>query len=284
MDSKASKKSSDSPTDTRKDRVLPNVLNISTNFSKLPEVCLGDSTFLGVAEAYRVPDANSKVGVTMDTLAYVSDEVGTVESLFDDIITEDDIIASSYSICHPRPPSLQQGPEKDEELERYLETGLIYYDNHISSWLPESLSRAVHQLPFLQRTPSTIEYKDESAHDYLLDNSSDVQTGLDDNILDNREVCFDSNQGYQNDNQYGEDCFADESDWSVLLTKQGTNKWITSPESLILGKMLEPKGRQHNENKVVDSSVLCASAMEHNMYQELCLCPQENENCMCSFW
>lgn len=285
MDSKASQESSDSPTETRKDRALPNIFNISTNLSKLPEVCLGDSTFLGVAEAYLVPDAISKVGVTMDTLAYVSDEVGTVESLFDDIIAEDDIIASSYGICHPRPPSLQQDPEKDEEPERYLETELIYYDNHISSWLPESFSRAVHQLPFLQRTPSTIEYKDGSAHDYLLDKLSDVQTGLNDiNILDNREVCFDSNQGYQNDYQYGKDCFADELDWSVLQTKQGANKWITSPESLILGKMLEPKGRQHNENKVVDSSVLCAGAMEHNKYQALCLCPQENENCMCSFW
>ncbi|KAM5132310.1 uncharacterized protein C19orf85 homolog [Mantella aurantiaca] len=285
MNSTASQSQSNTLTDTRKGRVLPNLFNLSTNLSKLPEVCLGDSTFLGVAEAYLVPDAISQVGVTMDTLAYVSDEVGTVESLFDDITVEDDIIASSYGLCQPRSQTLQLDPEKDDELERCIQTGLIYYDNHISTWLPESFSRAVHQLPLLQRMPDTIEYKDGSAQGYLLDKLSDVQIGLHDiNILDNMEVSFDSNQLYQTEYQHGQDCFPDELDQSVHQTKQGTSKWITSPEGLILSKVVEIKGRQNNENKELEPSVFCAGAMGHNTYQALCLCPRENENCMCSTW
>ncbi|XP_072281379.1 uncharacterized protein C19orf85 homolog [Pyxicephalus adspersus] len=280
IDSTASENRSDTPKNIRKGRVLPNTFNISTNLSELPEVCLGDSAFLGVAEAFLVPDAMSKVGVTMDTLTFVSDEVGTVESLFDDIIAEDDIIASSYGLSHPRSQSLYQDTEHSQNLERCLQTGLIYYDNHISSWLPETLSRAVHQFPFLQRMSSTTEYKDESAHSYLLDKLSDLQTGLQDiNILDNREVCFGSNHEYQNEYQYGHDCFLDESEQSVLQTKQGTSKWIP-PKGLILNKVSEPRGIQDNENEDKDSNVFCADAMEHNVYQTFCLCPQEN--CMCT--
>ncbi|XP_075046088.1 uncharacterized protein C19orf85 homolog [Mixophyes fleayi] len=243
------------PKDLRKERISPlqNVINLSANISKLPDMCFDDSTFLGVAEAYLVPEGISKI--SMGTLACVSDEVGTVENLFDDIITEDDIFTSPYGLLHPRSHYLHQKTEMEHEFGRNVHTGLLFCDSNISSWLPEGFDR----------TPDVAENKDISTHHFLLNNSlSDTHVVYSE---DNgrKPAFFEKCHIHQ---QTGYPCsqviVSDDFDQSVIQTNQGTCAQNTPAEDLIIDRESELQSKYNYGSEDVDYSVLCACAIEQN--------------------
>ncbi|KAM9299381.1 uncharacterized protein C19orf85 homolog [Gastrophryne carolinensis] len=258
---------------------LQNVLNLSSNLPQLPDMCLGDSAFLGVAEAYLVPDALTKVGVSMDTLTCVSDEVGTVESLFDDIINEDDIFASSYGLVRSRTQLLQHDLE-DHGLENHLQTGLFIFNNHISSWLPESISKTDHQLPLTEATHSSKEHKKRSSHGFLFDKQSNIQIGHPyDNRLDSRKECSWAGIETEADYPCGQHLILEQS---IPQPKHSTSTMASPFESIIINEAGKPISGPHYENAGIDLSAFCSDSIDPEVYQPLCLQFQDNENCMCS--
>ncbi|XP_053308561.1 uncharacterized protein C19orf85 homolog [Spea bombifrons] len=91
-----------------------NLIKLSANLPKMSEVNPNANTFLGIAEAYLVPDGDSSNSVGIETLAYVSDEVSTVESIFHDITTED-VILSPCSLLRSTTCSLYEIQRSEEE-------------------------------------------------------------------------------------------------------------------------------------------------------------------------
>lgn len=278
--------------DLRKEKITPlqDVINLSSNLSMLEDGHLDSSTFLGVAEAYLVPDTISKIGISMDTLACVSDEVGTVESLFDNIITDDDIFASSYGLLHPKAHHLQKKTRK--EYETTLQTGLIFCDTNTPSWLPESFDKPGYQLPLLQMTPDSMEnkssdffmYNQQSDHELVLHDVAapgGIYTPYNGKMSPKMSL---PEKGYiQIQTVYECDQDIDNAGCSVVHLTNGIQD--TLPDNIF--KELELQPGQTNENENLDYSVFWASAKEPNninRYRTLCLNQEENDNFLCSSW
>lgn len=110
-----------------------------------------NSTFLGVAEAFCIPDPGSAVGVTIDNLAYGPDEVNTAENLFDDIIDSSEMVPSGCALFSPMNQCLseitqnalqQEVPGLAEE-----EGGFVVCGKNMIAWMPEVCDISIFQLP-----------------------------------------------------------------------------------------------------------------------------------------
>ncbi|KAM3923089.1 uncharacterized protein C19orf85 homolog [Leptodactylus fuscus] len=248
---------------------LHNVIGLSSNLPVLPDGHLDSSTFLGVAEAYLVPDTISKIGISMDTLG--SDEDGTVESLFDNILTEDGIFASSYELLHPKPHHLHKKPRKEQDYETTLQT--ILCDTNGPSWLPEG-----HQFPYLQMTPDSMENRTSDLF------SSDPEIEFHDvhkpEDIYPPDYVKGSPKLSTNTTQSDYECGHD-----IDLITKGIQD--TLPDDIFIGKELDAQPGHPNENHHVDYNVLWASAKEPNainIYRTLCLNQEESDDFMCSSW
>ncbi|XP_078509822.1 uncharacterized protein C19orf85 homolog [Lissotriton helveticus] len=110
-----------------------------------------NSTFLGVAEAFCIPDPGSAIGVTIDNLAYGPDEVNTAENLFDDIIDSSEMVPSACALFSPMNQCLsgisqnalqQEVPGLTEE-----EGGFVVCGKNMIAWMPEVCDISIFQLP-----------------------------------------------------------------------------------------------------------------------------------------
>ncbi|XP_056399253.1 uncharacterized protein C19orf85 homolog [Hyla sarda] len=256
--------------DTRKEKItqLQNVLKFSSNLSVLPDGHLDSSTFLGVAEAYLVPDTISKIAISMDTLACVSDEVDTVESLFDNI-TDEDIFSSPYGFLHPKTHQLHTKTRSEHEYEPALQTGLIFCDTDKANRFPESFDKAGHQIPFLHMTHDSMKNK---SSDFLMSSPwSDHEIVLHD--VTTPEAIYMSNnekrspkvpfpeKGYiqvQAGYECDQDVNTDNADFSVFQLNKGIQD--TLHDKIFIGKEMELQPSHED----VDYSLFWASSPEPN--------------------
>ncbi|XP_073511492.1 uncharacterized protein [Phyllobates terribilis] len=249
-----------------KEKITPlqNVINLSSNLSMLPDGHLNSSTFLGVAEAYLVPDSISKLGISMDSLSCISDEVGTVESLFDNIITEDDIFSSPYGLVQPKTHHLHKKTRKEHEYKTTIQTDLIFHDTNRPTWLPESFDKSGHQLPFLQIASNSMENQSSdfslsdqlNYHEVLLHDGATLE-----NIEKGSPKMILSEKGFkqiQTGNECGQDVFPNNSGYSVV----GFNKRMqdTLHDDIFIDNELEMQSGNINENENIDYNVFWASA------------------------
>ncbi|XP_077113642.1 uncharacterized protein C19orf85 homolog [Ranitomeya variabilis] len=240
---------------------LPNVINLSSNLSMLPDGHLNSSTFLGVAEAYLVPDTISKIGISMDTLSCISDEVGTVESLFDNIITEDDIFSSPYGLLQPKMHNLHKKTRNEHEYKTTIQTELIFHDTNRHTWLPESFDKSGYQLPFLHIASNSME---NQSSDFSLSNQMNYHEALlhEDSTLENIEIgsptIILSEKGFkqiQTGNECVQDIFPDNAGYSVVgFTKRMQD---ILHDDMFIDKELELQSDNINEH--IDYSVFWAS-------------------------
>ncbi|KAM4016968.1 uncharacterized protein C19orf85 homolog [Anomaloglossus baeobatrachus] len=242
---------------------LQSVINLSSNLSMLPDGHLNSSTFLGVAEAYLVPDTISKIGISMDTLSCISDEVGTVESLFDNIITDDDIFSSPYGLLQPKMHHLPKKTRKEHEYKTSIQTELIFHDANKPTWRPVSFEKSSHQLPFLQIASNSVESQScgfsindpLNYHELLLHDGATLE-----NIEQGSPKIL-SEKGFkqiETGNECGQDfCTGNGGSSIVGLTKQMQD---TLHDDIFNGKELELQSDNMNENEDIDYSVFWASA------------------------
>ncbi|KAM8927724.1 uncharacterized protein C19orf85 homolog [Pelodytes ibericus] len=164
-----------------------NVTNLSAKLHEMPEVDTDNSSFFGVAEANLVSDCNSSRGVSMDTLAYVSDEVHVVESLFDDIINEECFVLSPCRLMQKRAHSKAIIHKSDEErkTESHLQADLNVYKSNINSWFPQIIDRTAQ--PALQIPTHVNPIKCRDTYNYMVSNSVN-ETQLQIKVPD-RKVC-----------------------------------------------------------------------------------------------
>ncbi|XP_073422525.1 uncharacterized protein C19orf85 homolog [Dendrobates tinctorius] len=247
--------------DVGKEKITPlqNVINLSPNLSMLPDGHLNSSTFLGVAEAHLVPDTISKIGISMDTLSCISDEVGTVESLFDNIITEDHIFSPPYGLLQPKTHLLHKKSRNEHECKTTIQTELIFHDTNRPTWLPESFDKSGHQLPSLQIASNSV--GNQSSDFSLSDQMNDHEVLLHDgSTLENIEIgsptLIFSEKGFkQTGNECGLDIFPDNAGYSVVgFTKQMQD---ILHDDLLIDKELELQSG--NINELIDYSVFWAS-------------------------
>ncbi|KAE8593455.1 hypothetical protein XENTR_v10019143 [Xenopus tropicalis] len=276
---------------------MQNEVTLPENATMAATEVPGEGSFLGVAEAYMAPDGNSSTGVSMDTLTGVSDEIGTVENLFNDIVRDEDFILSPYMLLHPGDTSViqVQNLEKELECEIPMQTGYIVCENNIASWLPDVLDRTMEQLPLLKMAPNSL-IKHNAAHSSLLANSADnseISTMashdflLSDSALHNineseemhfvQEACSQKQNTCENhqispSSYSGSFCLQTQAEMDMLYSSAGDSfrTWDLKPPQI-----------ESHEDEDGTFSLYCPCAIEQraqNLSQGLFLHPQENED------
>ncbi|XP_069505674.1 uncharacterized protein C19orf85 homolog [Ambystoma mexicanum] len=121
----------------------PCVISDSINSMELATLT-ENSTFLGVAEAYYVPDAGSVIGITLDNLADGPDEVDTAENLFDDIIDSELVVPQACALFSPINQCLSGMAQNTVHQEV---SDFVLCRDSLVAWVPEVHDIAILQVP-----------------------------------------------------------------------------------------------------------------------------------------